>query len=195
MKILSIDVGIKNLSYCCVNVDKESIEVLAWENVCVIESNCKKTSLEELTEHMLIALNIHFDDKFEADVVLIENQPMLKNGLMKTMSVVIYTFFNILRLQFGNVGAVKFISACNKLKCKKFKELDKQEIKTYKDRKQASVKLATKYVETMFPEKNEWFKSLHKNDDVADCMLFAIYYIEHVLKFDTIVYASDCGST
>jgi hypothetical protein len=54
--------------------------------------------LEELIECMLITLNENFDENFEADIVLIENQPALLNGNMKTISVVIYTYFNMMRL-------------------------------------------------------------------------------------------------
>ena len=177
MKILSIDVGLKNLSYCYFN----DVKIIDWQNVSVIEGNCNKIKIDEITEKVLIKLNETFNDSFVADIVLIENQPMLKNGLMKTVAVVIYTYFNMMRLQYGNIDSVQFISAGNKLKCKKaIEEGYKKE--TYKDRKKASIDLTKLYIKDCFPERLEWFNNLKKSDDVSDSFLQAIYYMEKQLK-------------
>lgn len=177
-RILSIDVGIKNLSYCL--FESEGIHktrVVKWENVCVTDSNCKKIKIEELTEQILECLMSKFDESFEADVVLIENQPMLKNGSMKTVSVVIYTFFNMLKIMYGNIKNVRFISASNKLKCKKVLELQKN-IDTYKDRKRLGIEGARLYMADICQEREEWFNIQSKKDDISDAFLLGIHYIE-----------------
>jgi hypothetical protein len=119
---------------------------------------------------------------FSADVVLIENQPSLKNGMMKTVSVIIFTYFNMLKYQYGNINQVKFISATNKLKCLRVHTLQNQNTSTYKDRKKLSIQLACLYINHLCPDRLTWFQQQSKKDDFADSLNQAIYYIEYVLK-------------
>lgn len=177
MRLLSIDPGIVNLSYFYAEYTKEQkLIIIDWNTVKITENNTKKTKIDELIECMLIKLNELFDDNKQIDIVLIENQPALINGNMKTISVVIYTYFNMMRLQYGNVQQVSFFSATNKLKCKKAANIDKT---TYKDRKKASIEIAKLYISELFPDKLEWFNKLKKQDDAADTLNQAIYYIEY----------------
>lgn len=181
MKVLSFDVGIKNLSYCVLEKDvgTDEIRIISWENLCICESNCKKIAFENLCELLILKLQESFDGDFNADVVLIENQPMHKNGLMKSVSVMIYTYFNILKLQFGNVTEVRFISATNKLKCKRVKEVGGNTAKTYKERKLLGIELARRYIEAMCPERMSWFESQKKKDDLSEAALAGIYFLEN----------------
>jgi hypothetical protein len=176
-RILSIDPGIKNLSYCLVNT--EPLGIVEWDTLSITESNCKKIRLEEIVESLLIVLNEKFNEEFEVDVILIENQPALLNGHMKTISVVIYTYFTMMKLQYGMIGDINFLSATNKLKCNKGTGL---KLKTYKDRKKESIEIAKLYIEEYFPDKMEWFKALKKCDDASDTLNMIIYYLENELK-------------
>ena len=38
MKILSIDVGIKNLAYCIINLDGSNINILDWNTISLCEN-------------------------------------------------------------------------------------------------------------------------------------------------------------
>ena len=68
--ILSIDVGIKNLSYCLLNVDSSSnVKVIDWNNIVITDKNCKKIRVEEITECVLETLVGQFNDNFNADVL------------------------------------------------------------------------------------------------------------------------------
>ena len=96
---------------------------------------------------------------------------MLKNGLMKTLSVVIYTYFNMLKLQQGIVNQVSFISATNKLKCKKMTQVPS---KVYKDRKKQGIQLAKEYLSG---ERLEWLNAQKKQDDLCDAFLAGMYYL------------------
>jgi hypothetical protein len=170
--VLSIDVGIKNLSYCVLN---SKGEILDWKNVAVLEEdcNCKNIKLEYLVEKFLETLMQYFDECFKVESVIIENQPMLKNGLMKTLSVVIYTYFNMMKMQYGWIQHVNFISANNKLKCKKMME---PASKNYKERKNQSIVLTKVYLEVV-PEKLEWLNMQKKKDDLCDAFLAGIYFL------------------
>lgn len=184
MKILSFDVGIKNLSYAILDTCADHTTLVQWNNVCVSEENCNKIKLENITEQLLDKLFEHFGDADASfDVVLIENQPMLKNGMMKTISVIIYTFFNVLKLQMGNIQQVRFISATNKLKCHLVETSQESMKATYKDRKKLSIEVAKLYVQLISPERCEWFLKQKKSDDLADSLCQGIYFIENVLKY------------
>jgi hypothetical protein len=43
MKICSFDVGIKNLSYCVANFEKDNFEIFDWDNINLIDSDKNKT--------------------------------------------------------------------------------------------------------------------------------------------------------
>jgi hypothetical protein len=186
MKVLSFDVGIKNLSYCIMTMDdNKTIKINDWNILEVTDANCKKIKLDDLSCDVLTCLNNNFnidDELFDSiDYVIIENQPCLKNGNMKTVAVIIYTFFQMRKLQYNNIKQVRFISASNKLKVNKGKELGyilKKD--TYKERKQTSIELTRKYLVDMCPEKLEWFNSCSKADDLADAYLQSIYFFENI---------------
>lgn len=173
--VLSIDVGIKNLSYCALSIS-DTIKVFDWQNKTITDECIKKLPLQTLTENILSTLEEHFDDKICFDHVIIENQPMLKNGLMKTVSVVIYTYFNMLKLHHGNVRDVRFVSATNKLK-----GIDSAK-STYKDRKKSSIELAKVYIEQYCPTRMEWYNKQSKKDDCADSLNQGIAFIKNTLK-------------
>lgn len=181
-RILSLDPGIKHLSYCYLSVEDGKIEILDWNNLCVTEANCKTITFEILIDQLLETLALHFDDAFSADIVIIENQP-LKNNKMKSVSVAIYTYFNMLKIHYGNIEKVQFIRATEKLKCRRYQELPQNLGKaSYKDRKLASIQLCRLYLKDISPEKLEWFDTQKKRDDLSDNFCQAIYYIENTLK-------------
>ena len=57
MKILSIDVGIKNLSFCLMEIDKdndESISILKWDNINLTETSQTQTVCSELDKNKFL---------------------------------------------------------------------------------------------------------------------------------------------
>ena len=45
--ILSIDVGIKNLSYCLLEVTNcNTVKVIDWDNIAITDKNCKKIKMQ-----------------------------------------------------------------------------------------------------------------------------------------------------
>ena len=123
----------------------------------------------------------------DIDTVLIENQPCMTNPTMKSVQMILYTYF-IIRGFIDScqntqtnyqLKTLKFISASNKLKkCNNIEQF-KNRTKNYKDRK----KLAIEYCEYVLNNNDEQEKILYfnthlKKDDLADCYLQAIYYID-----------------
>lgn len=149
-----------------INASIESIDVL------------RKKLVEELDKKK------HF---LNCNIVLIENQPTLKNPKMKAISSTIYDYFLIRGIidkiiNNSNIVMVKYISPSNKLKIadegdtKKLVKLKGDETKTYKMTKSLGIKYCLKLIEGM----DEWikvFNSYKKKDDMADSFLQGMYYI------------------
>jgi hypothetical protein len=174
--VLSIDVGIKNLSFCTLGVDASTISILDWKNVVVTDECIKKIALQQLTEKIIMTLEEHFDDNSYFNYVVIENQPMLKNGLMKTVAVVIFTYFNMLKIHHGNIKDVRFVSAINKLRNTGLLST------TYKDRKKSSIELAKIHIAKYCPQYSKWFLEQNKKDDCADSLNQGIAFIKKTWK-------------
>lgn len=149
-----------------INAQNESIDIL------------RKKLVEELDNKK------HF---LTCNMVLIENQPSLKNPKMKAISSTIYDYFLIRgiidkELNNSNMEMVKYISPSNKLKIAdegdttKLVKLKGDESKTYKLTKALGIKYCLKLIEGM----EEWikvFNSYKKKDDMADAFLQGMYYI------------------
>ena len=175
MQIVTIDIGIKNFAYCLAKINHDkSITICKWDCVSIVDKDTivKKTKISDLTDSLLNLLNSVFVDA-NIDHVFVENQPATMNGLMKSMSMVVYTFF---KMQ-SKVGNVSFINATNKLKCKKNPKVQGKQ--TYNDRKKLAIHMAREYLIELAPDRLEWFDRLKKADDFSDTFLYIIYVLEN----------------
>lgn len=184
--VLSFDVGIKNLSLCLFattspdnEVGTPFLHVLEWqvlnlqpepENPLTSPEKTKsKTKPKMELDTLSTILYRSMDEMFEAqphypDVVLIENQPALKNPIMKTIQMLIYSYFHG-RSYWRSLGTtIKFMSATEKLKPFEINSTD------YAGRKKAAIH----YVRMIFAEvsrRRQFFDSHKKKDDLADSFL------------------------
>jgi hypothetical protein len=125
----------------------------------------------------------------KADIVLIENQPSMKNPTMKSIAAGLYDFYMIRglldKVPESNIKIVKFMSPSNKLKLVDdgqtkqvvIYKAESNESKAYKLTKELSVKYAKELIIGM----NEWITFLSsqtKKDDLADALLQGLYYYE-----------------
>jgi hypothetical protein len=171
MKIVSIDVGIKNLAICIID---EKLEIYEWK-IVDISSNDKKASIEVLANNIYTGLDTVSDSWTGIDHVLIENQPVLKNPTMKTVQVLVYGYFHSLKMK-GVPLSVQFISAKSKLtvanviKCTKYKS-------NYTNNKMSSVLTTLEYLKDH--PKRDFFVGIKKKDDLSDCFLQAVYFIQN----------------
>ena len=116
----------------------------------------------------------------EAELVLIENQPSLKNPIMKSVQMLLYSYFLIRGMvDLKKVTDIKLISASNKLKKCTTIEKFKDRSKSYKDRKKLAVDYCHYLLEELEPiEQQDYFSGNCKKDDLADCYLQAMYYLD-----------------
>ncbi len=191
MRVLSWDVGIYNLCYCLLEKFEDGhIEIIDWNIVNLCESEKEKKDRNLLFENIpkkLLAVPT-FED---IDYVVIENQPCMKNPQMKSIQMILYSYFLIVSKTLVElnepekkpVKSIDFCSAMNKLKNidSEFKAKYGGAKMDYKNKK----KCAIDYVDHVLKE-NETFRSFYKShkkkDDLADSYLQGMYYLTSVLK-------------
>jgi len=124
MKILSWDVGIYNLSYCILEKNEETkeIKIIDWDIVNLVDNEEMKKNRNLIFENIPRKL-YEKPQLLDVDIVVIENQPSLKNPQMKSIQMILYSYFLILGKVIGNgdksdgyIQSIDFCSASNKLK-------------------------------------------------------------------------------
>jgi hypothetical protein len=124
MKILSWDVGIYNLSYCILEKNEENndIKIIDWDIVNLVDNDEMKKNRNLIFENIPRKL-YEKPQLLDVDIVVIENQPSLKNPQMKSIQMILYSYFLILGKVIGNgdkstgyINKIEFCSASNKLK-------------------------------------------------------------------------------
>ena len=131
-----------------------------------------------LSKIMINELNLK-EDFLNHEVICIENQPALKNPTMKTVQMILYSYFMIEGATKNKpVEQVHMINARNKLKVYKGPEVECKFTDKYKKNKYLSVE----YTKLMILEEDNKFIELYtdskKKDDLADAYLQGIYFIE-----------------
>jgi hypothetical protein len=121
----------------------------------------------------------------KCDIVVVENQPSMKNPRMKTISGTVYDYYMIRgmfdkHITQSTITSVRFMSPSNKLKLAnngdtmELVKLKGDDSKTYKLTKQLGIKYCSEMI-AQFPEWLTVFNSHKKKDDMADCFLQGMY--------------------
>jgi hypothetical protein len=116
------------------------------------------------------------------DLVVIENQPALKNPTMKSIQMMLYSFF----IEHGynsnqsTINNIILFSARDKLKLYNGPSVDTSKIKNqYNKRKYLSIEYTKYYIKDS--EFYEYFINSNKKDDLADSYLQGLWYIRNKL--------------
>lgn len=187
--ICSFDIGIKNLAYCILYLNEDkTVTIKKWDIIKLLEDDekCKGFSLNEITTRMYNKLNTELED-YDITEILLENQPCLKNPVMKSIQMIIYSYFQYQTILLGReIKNIKLINASNKLKVgKNLHEINnKDEIIKIKSKYTRNKKLAIEYTNWIlqhrinnYEEWNKYFNNNKKKDDLADAFLQGLYYI------------------
>tara|TARA_B110001469_G_scaffold126495_1_gene144263 strand:+ start:179 stop:874 length:696 start_codon:yes stop_codon:yes gene_type:complete len=135
---------------------------------------CSKYTLEELGTRMFETLDAN-PLILECENIIIENQPVLKNPTMKSIQIMLYSYFLIKK---KNINTIKLVNASNKTKVYKGPKDDElTKISEIKDKYKRTKMTAIKHTQLMIdqPDILEYFNSHKKKDDLADAYLMTQY--------------------
>lgn len=176
--IVSFDIGLKNLACCCLTCEEHS-RVLHWDIHPLMEEDRKtKPNINQLSMTIFKVMDDIVSKIPHVDYVLIENQPSRINGAMKTIQMIIYSYFQYKKYTEQKITDVLLISANRKTVDHPY-EINMEDCKSknkYTQRKWKSIQLTDKYI-----EQNENLKNILKNhkkkDDLCDAFLQAISWM------------------
>ena len=141
--------------------------------------NASKIPLIKIGERLFKELDNH-PEFLDAKIVILENQPALKNPTMKSIQMMLFSYF-VMKCKVENKGQVEDIilmSAKNKLKAYTGEPITKYDkLKSKYDR---TKKLSIEYCKIMITGDEKWYNffiNCKKNDDLADTYLMNCYYV------------------
>ena len=157
------------VKYCC------TTHVKKYKKKKKLNSNY---DLFKISQILMEELNSKVDF-LNHEIICIENQPALKNPTMKSIQMILYSYFIIEGVCKDPICSnVQMINARNKLKVYKGEPVECKFTDKYKRNKYLSVE----YTKLMILEEDQEFIDLFleskKKDDLADAYLQGIYYIE-----------------
>lgn len=180
VRIISFDVGLRNLAYVVLAVPSLKCQVgdavvERWELVDLLEGGRAKQTFDVCIQRLLEFLDDAFADG--ADLVLIENQPRC-NPRLKSVQVAMYTYFRTMNLHTSGFPDVRLVSANGKQRLVHHRTPPST---TYSQRKLASVSACELYLRDVIgdvPRADAFSAAKGKRDDLADCLLQAVAFIE-----------------
>lgn len=235
MKVLSFDVGIKNLAYCVIDMpDHDAIhaDADAYVKHTIVDWGILNISPEPVCDHQMKTRPCDATAKFvidgcklcpahrklqkykdmkakkvpklknptlaigknivaildgkqlflEIDAVLIENQPALKNPTMKSIQMMVYTYFLVkgITTTESPLQTLEMINARNKLKAYKGPPIPCEFTDKYKKTKYLGVQSCSHMIQENSEISEEWrtlFTNSKKKDDLADAYLQGMYWL------------------
>lgn len=197
MRILSIDVGVKNLGVCELEVDDASgaLSLGFWDVVSGGEhtDNAIQTAISGA-----VAVMTELHDRTAGagwDCVVIENQPCIKNPRMKAVQIAIHTF---LVIHYGPDVSVCLAGAVGKNnvadKILQARDDDGENAKQttsgqkYRRAKKRSVDAGRVFLEARggFDKQLAALAASSKKDDMCDALLQGVYYLTTKAKILTL---------
>ena len=182
MRILSFDIGIRNLAYCLIEgQNNEAGELLCsivdWDviNLCQKDEKVKKVSLQTLCARMIEQLNAITEIHESIDYVILENQPVYMNPKMKSVQMMLFTYFIM-----KDGAAVKMFSPRNKLKVYTGPPVECTLKSKYSRTKFFGIQYCKYMIQSCAVA--DFFERHKKKDDLADSFLQGVLYLQKQLK-------------
>jgi len=172
MKVISWDIGITNLAYCLFEDNK----IIDW-SIIDISIPSKKKKINLISEKLIN--NVNKKQYLDVDYVLIENQPCLKNPIMKSIQMILYSIYMIHKCNNNNIN-IFLINASNKLKVYKGPIIELNYKSKYTIRKKKAV-LHTKYFLKDNPKQLLYLNNHKKKDDLCDTYLQGLYFYNKMI--------------
>lgn len=176
MLIVSWDIGITNLAYCLM----EDKIILQWGIIDIREDgNPKKKNITKIAPILLSKMLIK-NDLLDVDHVLIENQPCMKNPVMKSIQMILYTFYIMEKIKNKRIIDIHLISASNKLKVYNGPDIVLTVKSSYTRRKKLAILHTNYFLKDNFI-KLSYLNQHKKKDDLCDTYLQSLYFQKMML--------------
>ena len=193
MIYISFDIGIKNLALCILEHKDNDINIIDWRVITLADKKKDVNGLNLISEILFYELDNIIgcieELKYETiDYVIIENQPSNLNGIMKSIQLLIFSYFSLLKHWDKFIGQVLLINASLKLQYHSYKpepliKIDlnrtkkEQKRDKYRNNKNDGIEI-TKYYIKDNEILNNYFTKHKKKDDLADTLLQTVSYIK-----------------
>lgn len=193
MIYISFDIGIKNLALCILENNENNINIIDWRVISLVDKKKDIKGLNLISEILFYELDNIIGSieelKYETiDYVLIENQPSNLNGIMKSIQLLIFSYFSLLKHWDKFIGEVLLINASLKLQYHSFKPeplilIDSNRTKKeqkrdkYRNNKNDAIEITKFYIKEN-EILNNYFIKHKKKDDLSDTLLQTISYIK-----------------
>tara|TARA_B110000858_G_scaffold196788_1_gene256467 strand:- start:2164 stop:2799 length:636 start_codon:yes stop_codon:yes gene_type:complete len=192
MLYISFDIGIKNLALCILKCENGIIEIIDWRVITLVEKKKDINGLNSITEILFYELDniigsleeLKYD---KIDYVLIENQPSNLNGIMKSIQLLIFSYFSLYKHWDKLNMNVLLINASLKLQYHTFKPIEykidlnktkkQQKSDKYRKNKSDGIEITKHYIKEN-EILNNYFMKHKKKDDLADTLLQTVSYIK-----------------
>ena len=172
----SLEIDDNKLYYCSTHINHKSLKNMGKKaKKKKLNNNHDLLKLSQLCVSKLKELDLS-----NIKYILIENQPALKNPVMKSVQMIIYTFFVIEGVMNDNstIELIHMVNARNKLKVYKGPKIECNKKGKYAQNKFLSVEYTKKMIENEENNFKNTFNLSKKKDDLADAYLQGIYWIE-----------------
>lgn len=168
-------------SFYCIN-DKSKIGYCKKHSknidnlIPIVTRKIKKISVNEISELLFTSLD-KYPNMLNVNIVLIENQPCLMNPMIKTVQVLLYSYF-VIKGKLNDksrINKVQFINAKNKLSFYDGPKIEQMSTNKYTQRKKEGIEVC-KYI---LADNNyfNFFLSHKKKDDLADSYLQGLWFL------------------
>jgi hypothetical protein len=187
MIYISFDIGVKNLALCILQYHNNVLSIIDWRIISLADSKKQIKGIDTISEVLFLELDNIVGSLEEngitmIDKVIIENQPSNLNGIMKTIQLLIFSYFSLLKHWDQKVSEVILINASHKLQNHTYVpssknitgHVTKQE--KYKLNKTDGIEICKYYIRDC-KELQQIFNANKKKDDLADTCIQTISYL------------------
>jgi hypothetical protein len=153
------------------NVNIKKIKKITTKSLSLIDMG--RTMVQELDKK---------NNFLNADIIVLENQPVLKNPTMKSIQMILYSYFLI---RGDPQMQMQLFSAKNKLNVYNGPDIVCNKKGDYAKRKYLSVEYTKYFLKNNLP-KLQWFLEHTKKDDLADSYLQGMTYYNNIHLKNTV---------
>jgi hypothetical protein len=174
------------VSYYCSAHTKSYVEKHFQKKDIVAIKDTKDMDLDYLGANLYKQLEQRVQLFDNLDAVLFENQPVLKNPKMKSIQMILYSYFlHKKTLCSSSIGILKFYTAKKKLEIKGVNlDVSAFDKKEYKDRKTLGKLICKEILKRMADYENiHKLEDKTKQDDLCDCFVQGIEYLQTLAAF------------